>query len=90
MTSEFFSCVRDALIQAFLSYFISYFNDTIDRLAFIQQQVLLPTDNKEISVASLLIDVYLPCSYTKRFSEQKSCKPSRIVSFYSPEFQALC
>lgn len=71
----------DGFIKEFLSYFISYFNDTIDRLAFIQQKVLSATDNKEISVATLLNDNNLPCSYKKKFSEQDSCKPSRIVSF---------
>ena len=71
----------DGFIQEFLSYFISYFNDTIDRLAFIQQKVLQASENKEISVATLLNDVNLPCSYRKQFSKQDSCEPFRIVSF---------
>ena len=69
----------------FFSYFIPYFNDTIDRLAFIKQKVLPATVNEEISIATLLNDAYLPCSYIKRFSAQNtsvSCRPSRIVSFW--------
>ena len=71
----------DGFIQEFFSYFISYFNDTIDRLAFIQQKVLQATENKETSVATLLNDVNLPCSYRTKFSAKDSCEPSRIVSF---------
>ena len=59
-----------------------YFNDTIDRLSFIKQKVLPATVNKETSIATLLNDVHLPCSYVSRFSAQNtsdSCRPSRIV-----------
>ena len=75
------------------SYFISYFNDTIDRLAYIQQKVFNSTHNKNISVASLLTDETLPCSYLKQFSKRKTCKPTRRLSYLNwpaqPDFQLV-
>ena len=43
----------------------------------IQKKVIQATADKHLSVASLLNDETLPCSYLAKFSMKKTCQPSR-------------